>query len=286
MKYLFVLIIALVSCFGCSETEQPLEADEKIAETLEEAVTLGPAMTTVRLKIFGGKRDFYEWIADPGKMVLPDGEEFISAGRLQYAMVTNVGTPMLVYRLVDGVLLRQEVIFKQEFFCLAWFHMGDERVLVNLLSEQIPFMTYVGAIDIPTIDPETGKLKEHAKQRLQELEAEERKIFMDEVEARGGEFLGPAFGWVDAEGVAIDLPDPEHLAYVRWEQEFSIHPFGTGAYEARPDEIEVSIMYTHIYEYWDSKDKEFKERKMLFVRILRNLTRPHITFPRPLGLLN
>ena len=102
------------------------------------------------------------------------------------------------------------------------------------------------------------------------------------------------WGWVDVEGepIEIGLPEPHSVADDRWEEEFSIHPFWTRWYnnDGSVDEIEVIIKHQSILKVKTKRrvlvqeglrEVNIGERevKMLFVRVLRNLTRPHITYP-------
>lgn len=282
---IFVLLLTLF--MGCSESEQPLNENDELAV---EDSALAPEVGTIILRGISAtdlhhaqlRERRFQANARPRDGTIP------SPFRLPHPnikMVTNAGTPTTVYRWMDGHLQVQDIIFRKEYYHLEWFSMGDEIVLVNLISEKIPYLSVFDAIDIPTIDPKTGELTEVARARMDEIWAEEKKKFLDVVAAQGGVDVDPAIGWVDKDGQVIDLPDElrrDNRAEVRWEREFSIHPFRTGAYEDIVDEIECTLRYTHTYKYFDVEEMQVKERKMLFVKVLRNLTRPHITFPRPL----
>ncbi len=218
--------------------------------------------------------DQFRSLDDEDKLViLPDEDT---------PLVTNVGVPTVVYRVIAGQLTKGAVVFQKEIYHLHVFWMGDETVLVNVLEQQIPYISQEDALEHLE---DLLKNNEDAQKRFDEILAEENKIWDDHIAARGGKFLGPAWGWVDAEGHAIvDVPEPSAVAYDRWEQEFSIHPFRTRWYNfdnSVEDEIEVIIKHQFILKVKINRIDE-REVEMLFVRVLRNLTRPHITYPQPL----
>ena len=285
MKFRYFLILLLITTFGCSESEQLLNEDSEIA--IEETPTLAPINPPVQIQALYRsdlyKRDNIFW--KTAELILPDGThlspewspvdtDLIWLRNNKFGkntnMITNAGTPTSVYRLREGEVIIEEVIFNKEYFYLQWFLMNDEIVLVNLLDEKIPYVDIFELADLPEDDPR--------EKRLDELEAEYREK-RDKIVEENNLVLDPAVGWRDQEGNIVEgLFDELVYPEVIWEREVSTHPFGTFLYklEPRSDVLEVNIKHTYTYQ-----DKTGKERKMLFVKILRNLTRPHITFPRP-----
>ncbi len=284
MKIRYFLILLLILALGCSESEQPLNEDSEI--TIEATPSLAPINPPVQIQALYGSEI---WIRDDiffriAEYILPDGThlspewDVVDTDRIwlrnnkfgkNTSMITNAGTPTTVYRLRNGEVIIEDVIFTKEYFYLQWFVMNDEIVLVNLLDEKTPYVDRFELADLPEDNP---RMK-----RLDEIWAEYRKK-RDKIVEENNLVLDPAVGWRDQEGNIVEglfdeLEEPEKT----WEQEVSTHPFGTFCFfEARSDILEVNIKHTYTYQ-----DTKGKERKMLFVKILRNLTRPHITFPRP-----
>ncbi|MYA57002.1 hypothetical protein F4X88_11940 [Candidatus Poribacteria bacterium] len=295
MKFRYFLILLLIITFGCSESEQPLNEDSETLNedseiAIEETPTLAPTNPPVQIQALSGS-NFLESRVLLGMMIngdflLPDGSYLspgwdpvdpgkkrrIRDGKLinNTSMITSAGTPTSVYRLREGELMIEDVIFNKEYFYLQWFVMNNEIVLVNLLEEKIPFVDAWELADLPEDDPR--------EKRLDEIWDEYRKK-VDKIVEENNLVIDPAVGWRDQEGniAKKELFDELEDPFITWEKEVSTHPFATYVYiEANSDVLEVNIKHTYTY-----KDVAGNERKMLFVKILRNLTRPHITFPRP-----
>ena len=251
MKYRRIPIILFTLLLGCSESEQPLNENEELA--VVDSIAPTPEVGTVRLKTVSNVTIFWDGFRKNKLLILP-GEDT--------QMITNIGTPTVVYRVIDGKLTKQEAIFQKEIYHLLWCHLDDKIVLVNILEQQIPYISYDDGI-AGMIDQETGKYEAEVFKRYEEIAAEELKIW--KAWAEGREEITPeeARSWEDK-------------AHLRWFREFSIQPFFIRTGEDFGDEIEVIIQHAFKYQIQD------KEMEMLFVRVLRNLTRPHITFPQPL----
>ena len=274
IRSLLILLLPLaLSALACSENQQPLQEDPQI--TLEATPPLVPIDLPVQIQALDGSGflDGHTLFLSTA-FLLPDGSHlkptwYRDKHPNTTSMMTHAGTPSTVYRLQAGEIIREDVLLGKEYFNLQWFVLDNEIVLVNLFTEKIP---YVDPMDIA--DPQA-----HPKhKRFEEIGAEYDKK-LDKIVQENNLTFDPGWGWRDPDGNLVDerlfaeLQDP----WITWEQEVSTHPFGSFSFERRSDVLEVNIQHTVTYQ-----DSNGKQRKLLFVKILRNLTRPHITFPRPL----
>ena len=157
-------------------------------------------------------------------------------------MVTPIGKLTDVYIVVQGQLTKQERIFKREMYQFLWCFLDEQLVLVNILDHQIR----------PIYTEEDW---DHMTAKKDEWDKLSDKLSK---EGRSPEVI---FKLVEA---ALS------------KKTF----FFQETIDSPGDKIEVEIKHRFTYMY---KSKgELRERDMLFVNIKRNITRPHIKFPRPL----
>ena len=134
MKFLWVLTLTFLLCLGCGESEQPLDENDEFA--VAGANAFAPEVETVILRGLSDEELFYDRfrsLDDEDKLViLPDEDT---------PLVTNVGVPTVVYRVIAGQLTKGAVVFQKEIYHLHVFWMGDETVLVNILEQQIPYIS-------------------------------------------------------------------------------------------------------------------------------------------------
>ena len=272
MKYLMLGITIL--CVLACESEQLIEPEEPIEEVTEiqTAVLKFPSRTNNLRRVRGNEGISY---------VLPDDAMYLA---------TQAGVPTLAYMVEDGDLKQEQIIFQEEYYHLLWCYLDEQPVHVNVLEHKIPYISQKDALVHLDNLFENDK---DARKRLEEIGAEEEKHWNAQIAALGGVFIDPGKGWVDAKGKTIlKINDDGHFidkkgnlivdtqgnpihnegprpSDIRWEQEFSIHPFHAKWYGGPPDELEVVIKNWFNYE---------NGKQMIFVKILRNLTRPHITY--------
>ena len=189
------------------------------------------------------------------QLVLPDEDTTLE---------TKVGKPSVVYVMSDGQLERKEIVFQAEYYHLMWCFYDGTLVLANVLEHQIPYVSQEAAWDHLEDLLENDKA---AQIRLDELWAEYQKKVDKIVEAHNLKF-DPAVGWVDAEGNLANVEFPDSQIEIKWEKEYSIHPFHAQWYGGPPDQLEVKIKGSFV----------INQKSVLFVEILRNITRPHITY--------
>ena len=246
MKALLILL-TLLCLVGCFESEDPLEPTlEPTTDTSESDSPI------VVLEIPSSEFQFYDRLKKEPQLVLPDEDT---------TFVTQVGKPSVVYVMSDGQLERKEIVFQAEYYHLVWCFLDGTLVLANVLEHQIPYVSQEAAFDHLEND-------KAAQARLDELWAEHKKKVDNIVEAHNLK-LNPAVGWVDAEGNVADVefPDSQEVD-IKWEKEYSIHPFHAKWYGGPPDQLEVKIKGSFV----------ISQKPVLFVEILRNITRPHITY--------
>ena len=260
MKNVFVLLLILLT--ACSESEDPIEENlTPISDEVESDIEVPSVTALIEAQRY--------WRDNS----LPDDTQ----------MITNIGRPTIIYRVIDGLLTKQEVIFDKQVYQFLLCYVDNHPKLLNILSQEIPYMHYEDGLD-HIKDPETGKFTKESLQRFEEIYAEENKIFDEHIAKRDGKFVNGR-GWVDGEGKTImNLPPPECVADSRWEEELSRHPFETTIYgdcfratdvnfrHYFGDDIEVVIK--HRFTYGITQEKE-----MLFVDVKRNISRPHIKYP-------
>ena len=236
---ILTLTIALIFCVGCGEDE-PLDAVEAEESTTLLVPELRIETTTLE--------------------VASEGDSQRRLGRLpseDTQMITNAGTPTTVYVVMDGKLTKREIVFQEEIYHLLWCYLDIYPVLVNVLENQIPYIS----------DEEDREQREKRKEEGDRLYAE------IEAEVRQG-----------LEGKVILPPEiMDAEIHGRWERAMSTKPFfSLDAQSHLPstyDEIEVEIKHRFTYKYPSIFGEA--EMEMLFVNVLRNITRPHITFPQP-----
>ena len=251
MKALLILL-TLLCLVGCFESEDPLTPVEEEPTT----DTSESDFPTAVLKIPSRKILFYNYLMKDTQLVLPDEDTTLE---------TKVGKPSVVYVMSDGQLERKEIVFQAEYYHLVWCFYDDTLVLANVLEHQIPYVSQEAALDHLEDLLENDKA---AQARLDELWAEHKKKVDNIVEAHNLKF-DPAVGWVDAEGnvTNVEFPDSQEVD-IKWEKEYSIHPFHAQWYGGPPDQLEVKIKGSFV----------IGQKSVLFVEILRNITRPHITY--------
>ena len=240
----FLLILLTLLCLvGCFESEPPLEPTTDTSES---------DFPIVVLEIPSREFQFYDGLKQEPQLVLPDKDT---------TLVTQVGESSVVYVMSDGQLEKKEVVFQAEYYHLVWCFLDGTLVLANVLEHQIPYVSQEAALDHLEND-------KAAQARLDELWAEHKKKVDNIVEAHNLK-LNPAMGWIDAEGNApnVAFPDSQEV-FIKWEQEYSIHPFHAKWYGGPPDQLEVKIKGSFV----------ISQKSVLFVEILRNITRPHITY--------
>lgn len=237
MKFLLILL-TLLGLVGCFESEDPLEP------TTDTSESDFPIVVLEILSYAGFKKE--------PELVLPDKDT---------TLVTQVGEPSVVYVMSDGQLEKKEVVFQAKYYHLVWCFLDGTLVLANVLEHQIPYVSQEAAFDHLEND-------KAAQARLDELWAEHKKKVDNIVEAHNLK-VNPAVGWVDAEGNVADVkfPDSQEVD-IKWEQEYSIHPFHAKWYGGPPDQLEVKIKGSFV----------ISQKPVLFVEILRNITRTHITY--------
>ena len=235
MKKLLLLAILTMLCIGCSQGDQPLTEDE--------ASTLAPERETTILQLVSDKERFLAQLRREDLFLLPSKNT---------QMITPVGTPTEVYVVHQGTLTKQEKIFQKEIYHLLWCYLNGNLVLVNVLDNQIRY-----------ISPEEDDDHVFLEEREEEYERLWDEIYKKHVEGKG-----------QTPGRILDEIDSE--VYRR----MSKRPFFTSeTLDSPPDEIEVVITHQFLYKYGRENDRE---KTMLFVDVKRNITRPHITFPQPL----
>ena len=252
MKYLMLGITIL--CVLACESEQLIEPEERIEEVTD--------IQTVVLKFPSRSFIFHN------NLRRVSGDEGISYGLPDDAMylATQAGVPTLAYMVEDGDLKQEQIIFQEEYYHLLWCYLDEQPVHVNVLEHKIPYISQEAALKHLDNLEESDKA---AQARIDKLWADRDKLFDKFIEDQGLRF-DPTLGWLDKEGNHVGLEiDGGQIALQIWEQEFSIHPFHAKWYGGPPDELEVVIKNWFNYE---------NGKQMIFVKILRNLTRPHITY--------
>ena len=237
MKNLLIFTILTMLFIGC-EGEQPLDLTE------DESQALAPESATTILQLVPAEERFLAQWADENPFVLPSENT---------QMVTPVGVPTEVYVVEQGILTKREKIFQKEMYHLLWCYLNGSIVLVNVLDNQIRY-----------ISPDEDW--EHIKKSFG---TEKRKKLHDELYKK----------WI--EGKAEVPPETFEGLDNYVDAAFSQVPFYTlGTLEAKADIIEVVIKHQFLYKVGRNNDRE---KVMLFVDVKKNITRPHITFPRPLS---
>ena len=242
MNFLLILL-TLLFLVGCFESEDPLEP------TIDTSESDFPIAV---LEIPPRRFPYDDYFTKEPQLVLPDED---------ITLETKVGEPSVVYVMSDGQLEKKEVVFQAEYYHLVWCFLDGTLVLANVLEHQIPYVSQEAALDHLEND-------KAAQARLDELWAEHKKKVDNIVEAHNLK-LNPAMGWVDAEGNVpnVEFPDLQEV-FIKWEKEYSIHPFHAKWYGGPPDQLEVKIKGSFV----------ISQKSVLFVEILRNITRPHITY--------
>ena len=254
MKNLLILL-TLLCLVGCFESEDPLEPTLKPTTDTSES-----DFPIVVLEIPSRSFLFYDRFKKEPQLVLPDEDT---------TFVTQVGKPSVVYVMSNGQLERKEIIFQAEYYHLVWCFLDSTLVLANVLEHQIPYVSQEAALDHLEDLLENDKA---AQARLDELQAEQEKKVDNIVEAHNLKF-NPAVGWVDAEGNVPNVEFPHSQEFnIKWEKEYSIHPFYAQWYGGPPDQLEVKIKGSFAIS------QNISQKSVLFVEILRNITRPHITY--------
>ena len=249
MKALLILL-TLLCLVGCFESEDPLEP------TLEPTTDTSESDFPIAVLEFPSRKSlFNDYFTKKPQLVLPDEDTTLE---------TKVGKPSVVYVMSDGQLERKEIVFQAEYYHLVWCFYDGTLVLANVLEHQIPYVSQEAALDHLEDLLENDKA---AQARLDELWAEHQKKVDNIVEAHNLK-LNPAVGWVDAEGNVADVEFPDSQVNINWEKEYSIHPFHAQWYGGPPDQLEVKIKGSFV----------ISQKSVLFVEILRNITRPHITY--------
>ena len=242
MKNLLVLAMLAMLCIGCGETDTPLtpEPEQSLPEPEQNSPAPAPLPAPeqdnkVILQLVSN-HVFWEnkWTPEAERehhFILPNET------RKMVNMIVPVGTPTEAWVVIQGGLVKLEMIFQKEIYQFIWCFLDDRLVLVNILDNQIPYVS-----------------DEAESKHLAEKNAEWNRI-QDE------------------------LGDNDTLIQAK----LSNKPFFIHETTEAPDgdKIEVVIKHTFTYNYfvWG---KEAQKRDMIFVEVLRNITRPHITFPQPL----
>ncbi|MDE0317681.1 MAG: hypothetical protein OXM61_22615 [Candidatus Poribacteria bacterium] len=247
MKHLYwILALAIMFSVGCNEGEQPLDPVEEPEVEIQTRI----------LEVVSDKFMFMAQFSDEDLLILPSENT---------QMVTQVGHPTEVYVVIDGQLTKQEITFQEEIYHLLWCHLNGKIVLVNVLDNQIPYVSDEedeAWIDENWIDKKTGQFTKEATQLWEEIAAEVKEEWEERVKGKD-ELTPEEANW-------------EWEADTLWHKAVSKKPFFT--YGESGDKIEVVIKHRFIYKD-QTNLTETKEMEMIFVDVLRNLTRPHIVFP-------
>ena len=238
MKKLLLFAILTILCIGCSQGDQPLTEDEASAFAPEAKIE------TTRLRLVSSKFRLYAQFREE--------YQFLSQSK-DLQMVTSVGTPTEVYLVLQGSLTKQDQIFEKEMYHLLWCFLGDQIVLVNILDNQIRY--------ISADEDDEHFYKFDGEERLRLWGELADKWFPDKKE------LTP-----DEQG-EIDT-----LVYSALSK-LPFFPHETLASSGDVIEVVIKHRFTFTLDYGIRRTKEIE---MLFVDVKRNITRPHITFPQPL----
>ena len=248
MKQFFTLLLVLL--IACSESENTL--NENITSTPSFAP--GLEVQTVHVKLLSRSFIFYDNLRKrqpsrehPPVLVLPDPE---------IEMITPVGVPTQVYRVLNGHLIQEQIIAQEPLYHLVWCQLSDKIVLMNVLENRIRYIPYEDAMDMAY-----ENISEAQKTRLDELLAEEQANWEEWKKENDENKVTPEeMRWDDK-------------AYQRWHREINPQPFDihhhTGDFG---DEIEVVIKHTFTLQSRNSAVE------MIFVDVKRNISRPHITY--------
>jgi len=163
--------------------------------------------------------------------------------------VTTQGKINNIYLLTGGLLTIERVFFPEAYYHLIWCYLDEDRVLVHVLANKILYVT----------DAEDFEQIEERQEEVQRLRVKIAAQVHDAMKKRGV-------------GMRQEMID-EHINKLLY-REMSLRPFfsvdGLGL-PAGKDLIEVEINHR----------MQYGSQEILFVRVLRNLSRPRIEIPQP-----
>ena len=258
MRPLMILLAILIFAIGCGETDEPLKPTEQTPEQTDQAGDL-PApenLNTKVLQLVSRQFRFEKSWSREQSFVLPSEKT---------EMITPIDRFTEVYTLRQGQLVKEERIFKRETWQFLWCILDGEVVLVSILDNQIH----------PVSDEEDYEHFAANNDEWNKLYDEIAKERGDEIAKERGE------DGIEVHGEINSLVQAKMSKKTFYFNETMDSP---------GDKIEVVIKHSFKYPYKHTFIHEItknlavidKERTLLFVNVKRNITRPHITFPRPL----
>jgi hypothetical protein len=145
MKNLLVLAMLAMLIIGCGETDAPLtpEPEQSLPEPEQSVPVIetppAPERDTTVLQLVSYRtRWLNRWTPEQDRehhFILPNGkverlETFISAGTATETWIVD-----------KGLLTKREIISQKEIYEFIWCFLDDRLALVNILDNQIPYVS-------------------------------------------------------------------------------------------------------------------------------------------------